>query len=211
MNRFTLLSIFFFLSLASESVFGFSTTSIQSHATTSSSTMLYESQAEYGKTLEMPATYATCGQCGSSYALAEDDLGQGKGRRLECSVCGHAWFQSRNRLMSLSENYEMVELPSRDLERIETNIKEGKSPKYTGASKLYVGNIAFQSTEDDVRDLFEEIGIVGDVSLVRDDQGRNRGFGFVTMREKADGEKALEALNGVDLNGRNLNVRESNS
>ena len=154
--------------------------------------MLQGAQAEYGKTLEMPATYATCGQCGSSYAVAEEDLGQGNGRRLECSVCGHAWFQSRNRLMTLNDNFEMVELPGRDLERIQLNIKEGKSPKYMGASKLYVGNIAFQSTEDDIRDLFEEMGAVGDVSLVRDDQGRNRGFGFVTMREKADGEKALE-------------------
>ncbi|KAL3938510.1 MAG: hypothetical protein SGARI_001717 [Bacillariaceae sp.] len=80
-----------------------------------------------------------------------------------------------------------------------------------GACKLYVGNIAFQSTEDDVRELFEEMGDVGDVSLVRDDLGRNRGFGFVTMREKAAGDKALEELNGVELNGRNLNVRESNN
>ena len=59
--------------------------------------------------------------------------------------------------------------------------------------------------------MFSEIGEVGDVALVRDDQGRNRGFGFVTMRNKADGEKAVSELDGVDMNGRNIAVRESNN
>jgi predicted Zn finger-like uncharacterized protein len=188
MSKFFFLSILSVLSSKSTSVLAFTTTttSLPRHAAPSSSSTSLNAdvQAEYGKSLEMPQTYATCGQCGSSYALTEDDLGSGKGRRLECSVCGHAWFQSRNRLMTLGDSFEMVELPPHDLERIERNIAEGKSPKYVGAYKMYVGNIAFQSTEEDLRELFEEMGDVGDVSLVRDDQGRNRGFGFVTMREK---------------------------
>jgi RNA recognition motif-containing protein len=105
----------------------------------------------------------------------------------------------------------MVPLPERDLERIELNIKEGRHPKHVGDFKMYVGNISFQSTEDDVYEVFETIGPVGDVSLVRDEQGRPRGFGFVTMRNKDDGEKALETLDGTELKGRNLNVRPSNN
>ena len=130
---------------------------------------------------------------------------------MECSVCGHSWYQSRSRLLTLGDGFELIEMPQRDLERISQNIQEGKSPKYTGAVKLYVGNIAFACTEDDIWEVFEEIGPVGDVSLVRDDQGRNRGFGFVTMREKADGERALSELHGRELNGRDMNVRESNN
>lgn len=131
--------------------------------------------------------------------------------RLECSVCGHSWFQSRDRLMSLNDGYELVPLPQMDLDRIATNLKEGKSPKYTGDSKLYVGNISFDSSEEDLIELFSEVGELGSIALVRDDQGRNRGFGFVTMRTEADGKAAMEKLNGIELNGRNLAVRESNN
>lgn len=132
-------------------------------------------------------------------------------RRLECSVCGHSWFQSKDRLMTLGEGYELVPLPAMDLDRIATNLKEGKAAKYTGDSKLYVGNISFDSTEDDLIELFSSVGDCGSVSLVRDDQGRNRGFGFVTMRTKEDGDAAIEKLNGMEFNGRNIAVRESNN
>jgi hypothetical protein len=131
--------------------------------------------------------------------------------RLECSVCGHAWFQSQDRLLQLGDQFEMIDLPDRDRKRIQRNVEEGKSPKYMGAAKLYVGNIAFGSTEDDLWDMFEKIGSVGDVNMVRDDQGRIRGFAFVTMRETADAERAIAELNGLELNGRSLNVRETNN
>jgi hypothetical protein len=130
---------------------------------------------------------------------------------MECSVCGHSWYQSRSRLLQLGDGFELVEMPEQDLKRIELNLQEGKSPKYTGAIKLYVGNIAFSIKEDDLWEIFGEYGTVGDVSLVRDDLGRNRGFGFVTMREKEEGERAMIELDGKDVNGRNLNVRESNN
>lgn len=165
-------------------------------------------QSEYGKSLELPNTYASCGVCGVSFALTQEAMGPAKGgRRMECSVCDHTWFQSRDRLATLGDNFEMIPLPDRDLERIELNIKEGRHPKYYGDFKMYVGNISFQCTEADIFELFESIGPVGDVSMVRNEDGRPRGFGFVTMRTKEDGEKALEELDGADLKGRNLNVR----
>ena len=113
--------------------------------------------------------------------------------------------------MEISEGFEMVALPDMALNRIKQNVEEGRNPKYMGEFKLYVGNIAFASTEEEIYELFSDIGDVGDVALVRDDQGRNRGFGFVTMRTKDGGEKAMEALDGKELNGRNLAVRESNN
>ena len=167
-------------------------------------------QAEYGKSLQVPDSYVKCGKCQTVYSLQESDFGEkARGRRLGCSVCGHTWFQSKDRLMKLRDGYELADLPEYDKERIALNIKEGKSPNFTGDSKLYVGNISFECHEDDLRNLFETVGQVGDVSLVRDDTGRNRGFGFVTMRNMEDGNKALEELNGSNLRGRNIAVRES--
>lgn len=131
-------------------------------------------------------------------------------RRLECSVCGHSWFQSRDRLMSLSNGFEMIPLPETDAARIKTNIAEDRYPGFVGEKKLYVGNISFQATEADILEFFSECGVVGEVALVRDDEGRMRGFGFVTMRTNAEGEKAIETLDGKDLCGRNVAVRESN-
>ena len=111
--------------------------------------------------------------------------------------------------MNLRNGFEMVPLPQMDLDRIEMNIKEGKSAKFTGDVKLYIGNIAFGSKEEDLLEMFSEVGTVGELALVRDDQGRNRGFGFVTMRTKEDGQAAIEKLDGIELNGRNIAVRES--
>jgi len=131
------------------------------------------------------------------------------GRRMECSVCSHTWFQSRERLGRVGDGFEMITLPDRDLERIQLNIKEGKHPKHFGDYKMYVGNISFQCTEEDLFNKFSEIGPVGDVSMVLDNDGRIRGFGFITMRNAEDGERALELLDGTDLKGRTLNVRPS--
>jgi len=169
-----------------------------------------QKQAEYGKSLELPGTYAKCGKCHAAFAIALEDLG-GRGRRLKCSICDHSWFQAKDRLMSLRDGYEMIDLPERDLDRIKTNIEEGKSPAYTGDTKIYVGNIAFECHEDDVYEVFSKVGAVGDVSLVRDDEGKNRGFGFVTMRNKAEGAKAIEVLDGSQVRGRSIAVRESNN
>ena len=76
--------------------------------------------------------------------------------------------------------------------------------------KLYVGNLAFETTENDLQDLFEQSGQVTEVSLINDrTTGRSRGFAFVTMASAADGQKALTATNGKELHGRTLTVNEA--
>jgi len=181
----------------------------------SSSTTLFaeevNKQAEYGKAIEFPGTYVKCGKCQAVYAITEEDLGKGRGRRLSCSVCDHSWFQSKDRLMTVNDNFEMVPLPDPDKERISQNIKEGKHPGFVGDAKLYVGNIAFECHENDLMEVFSEFGDVGEISLVRDEEGRNRGFGFITMRTKEDADKAIEKLDGIEIRGRKLTVRESNN
>ncbi|WKX71105.1 RNA-binding protein [Streptomyces sp. XD-27] len=77
------------------------------------------------------------------------------------------------------------------------------------AKKLHVGNLGFDTTEDDLQELFARVGEVLDVQIVSDrDTGRSLGFGFVEMNDRA-AEKALAQLNGTRLNGRNLNVTEA--
>jgi RNA recognition motif-containing protein len=75
---------------------------------------------------------------------------------------------------------------------------------------IFVGNLSFASTEDEVRSLFESYGTVDRVSVVTDrDTGRPRGFGFVEMRTEEDGNRAIEGLNGYQLDRRALNVNEA--
>ena len=74
--------------------------------------------------------------------------------------------------------------------------------------KLYVGNLPFETTESDLKDLFSQAGSVETVRLITDrDTGRSKGFGFVEMQEGAD--KAIAEMNGRDFNGRALTVNEA--
>jgi cold-inducible RNA-binding protein len=76
--------------------------------------------------------------------------------------------------------------------------------------KLYVGNLSFETTENDLQDLFEQHGKVTEVSLLMDRMtGKSRGFAFVTMSDTAEANAAMAALNGKEVNGRTLNVNEA--
>jgi cold-inducible RNA-binding protein len=75
---------------------------------------------------------------------------------------------------------------------------------------IYVGNLSFGTTEQDVRSLFEPYGTVDRVNIVTDrDTGQPRGFAFVEMTNDAEGDKAIAAVNGRDVGGRTLAVNEA--
>jgi cold-inducible RNA-binding protein len=76
--------------------------------------------------------------------------------------------------------------------------------------KLYVGNLSFETTENDLQDLFEQHGAVNEVHLMADRwTGKSRGFAFVTMNDGAQANAAISALNGHEFNGRPLTVNEA--
>ena len=78
------------------------------------------------------------------------------------------------------------------------------------ATKLYVGGLPYQTTQDELRDAFSQAGAVASTSIIMDKMtGRSRGFGFVEMENDADAQKAIEMWNGVDYNGRKLTVNEA--
>ncbi len=75
---------------------------------------------------------------------------------------------------------------------------------------IFVGNLSFNTNEDELRQIFEGYGQVDRVSILTDrDTGRSRGFGFVEMASDEDGEKAIAALNGSQVGGRTINVNEA--
>jgi len=75
---------------------------------------------------------------------------------------------------------------------------------------IYVGNLAFQTTEDQLRAAFEPYGAIERVTVVRDrDTGQPRGFGFVEMTNDSEADSAINAMNGAVVDGRSLNVNEA--
>jgi len=76
--------------------------------------------------------------------------------------------------------------------------------------RLYIGNLSFDTTEDELRTAFGTFGTVVDVKIMRDhDSDRSRGFGFITMSNEAEGHAAIEGFHGKNLHGRNLIVNEA--
>ena len=77
-------------------------------------------------------------------------------------------------------------------------------------TNIFVGNLAYQTTESELEAIFAPYGAVEKASVIRDrDTGQPRGFAFVEMTNQAEALKAIEALNGQELNGRALNVNEA--
>ena len=82
--------------------------------------------------------------------------------------------------------------------------------KHTMNSKLYVGNLPFETNQNDIQDLFAQAGTVTDAVVMQDrDTGQSRGFGFVTMSTAEEAQAAIRLFDGKDMNGRNLTVNEA--
>jgi len=75
---------------------------------------------------------------------------------------------------------------------------------------IYIGNISYEVTEEDLQKTFEAFGQVESVRIIKDKySGQSKGFGFVEMPAKAEAQSAIEGLNGKELKGRTLNVNEA--
>jgi len=78
------------------------------------------------------------------------------------------------------------------------------------SKNLYVGNLSFDTTSDDLHEAFSQYGSVTSAQVIMDrDTGRSRGFGFVEMASRAEGEAAISQLNGTEISGRSLTVNEA--
>ena len=78
------------------------------------------------------------------------------------------------------------------------------------STKLYVGNLSFRTTDDDLREAFSQAGTVESANVIQDrETNRSRGFGFVEMASAEEAAKAIEMFNGKDIGGRNVTVNEA--
>src|SRR5690349_3901552 len=78
------------------------------------------------------------------------------------------------------------------------------------SSKIFVGNLGFTTTQTDLKTQFEQYGVVASANIITDrDTGRSKGFGFVEMGNSTEATAAIEALNGTDFGGRQINVSEA--
>lgn len=98
-----------------------------------------------------------------------------------------------------------------DLEAVERDTRAKRAEAEAGSrsipSRLFVGSLSWNTTADDLRTAFEQIGKVDDAAVVTDrDTGRSRGFGFVTMADRRDASRAIEEMDGAELDGRQIVV-----
>ena len=85
---------------------------------------------------------------------------------------------------------------------------EGREARMS--KKLFVGGLSWGTTDDSLRDAFEQFGEVTDAKVITDrETGRSRGFGFVTYAQGSDADTAMQRMNGAQLDGRTLNVNEA--
>lgn len=78
------------------------------------------------------------------------------------------------------------------------------------SQKIYVGNLSFTTTNDDLKAKFEQFGTVSSANIIKDrDTGRSKGFGFVEMSNSAEASEAISSLHGSEYQGRNLTVNEA--
>ena len=88
--------------------------------------------------------------------------------------------------------------------------QRGEKVKKIMSTKLYVGNLAFTTSSDELQTMFAQAGTVESVSLIEDrETGRSRGFGFIEMSTKEEGAAAIQKFNGQDVGGRALKVNEA--
>ncbi len=143
-----------------------------------------------GDTDENVQHIITCGSCKAVYAIDKDILGKGAGCKVQCEVCGNVWFQATARVNTLFDGFELKEY---DAEKAQEAIDKQKArakeaadrpPRKRGAATLFVANLPFRYSDDDVVALFAEVAPITSAQVVMDDDGRSRGYGFVDVSAK---------------------------
>mmetsp|Transcript_2727 Transcript_2727/g.8583 ORF Transcript_2727/g.8583 Transcript_2727/m.8583 type:complete len:205 (-) Transcript_2727:159-773(-) len=154
--------------------------------------------------------FATCAHCQAVYVLRDSDLGTG--RRVRCSVCGNEWFQTVARLRELFTDFELEPYNETRRATYQAELEErGKPSSARATTTLFVANLPFGATVDDLVGLFEAFVDDPGVTIIKDSSGRSKGYGFVDCRDATLAQRAIDALNEQDFQGRRLIVKLGNT
>ncbi len=117
---------------------------------------------------------------------------------------------SVSRALSTATRLPRPDRPVRESGACRAHLETERGEEYELSKKLYVGNLPFTITEDELRTAFERHGTVASVNVITDrETGRARGFAFVEMEDASAADEAMRALDGSDLGGRSLRVNEA--
>ena len=145
-------------------------------------------------------TVVTCSRCKATYPIDLDAFGEGQ--QVRCTNCGHEWYQTSDRLRELPDDMELIPYPA----EMKARVDAGEPAEAQARFRAFVGNLAFTCSETELRAAFEVFGKVVSTTVMTDNEGRPRGFGFVNMESEADGKRAVEELDGMELHGRSISV-----
>jgi len=129
--------------------------------------------------------YIMCSACKSAYIPNLEIFRQSKvGCRVKCSVCEKEWFQTIDKMMRADDLAVLSDMPEEKIADVKRILADKNYPKYPRVDKigLFVGNLPYSYTEQDLTDLFAEYGLIG-VSLIKAPDGASKGFAFVDVKK----------------------------
>jgi predicted Zn finger-like uncharacterized protein len=126
-------------------------------------------------------SYCMCSFCKTAYIISVNDIGL-KGRKVGCSVCNKEWYQTVDKLMKTDDSNYLTVLSESKIKDVQRIIADRNTPRYprTDRVEVFVGNLPYHYTEDDIGALMGEYGING-VTLVKDQTGQSKGFAFIEV------------------------------
>ena len=150
--------------------------------------------------------YIQCGACKSVYIITEKQLGE-RGRRVHCNVCDKEWYQTLERVMTVDDGVMLNMISEEKIPEIRRNIQTRNFRSRGNGIGIFVGNLPYSYTEEEIGGLFAEYGIL-QISLVRDAEGESKGFAFLEVATEADANMLIDEMHHFHTdNRRKLTVR----
>lgn len=153
-------------------------------------------------------SYLQCVECYALYTVEPEELDNAP-RVVGCSNCLHEWYATEADLL-WGEEEALAALGKRDIkERKERELPKVQAPDSDGGMNIFVGNLSFRATIDDLHRAFGGYGEIVRCQIPSDQSGASRGYGFVEMKRRKEGLAAIKSLQGVSILGRDVALMEA--
>lgn len=149
--------------------------------------------------------YLQCVECGAVYAVEAEEL-DADSRAVQCALCRHEWLACERDLLWGAEHARPPARAATDA----AAASAAPTPDVAGEGfHIFIGNLSFRANEQDLVRAFAAYGPVRTAQIPTDGTGASRGYGFVEMARKSDGLRAMRALQGVSVVGRDISLSEA--